>query len=85
MAVSDEAWLLRTLLDESKGESPRAVADAVEALEVPPAELEHLTWNLLAAVQLSDGETSAETRARLLAAEPDEARRRALENCLSKR
>lgn len=83
--VSDEAWLLRTLLDESKGESPRAVADAVEALEVPPEELERLTWNLLAAVQLSDGETSAETRERMLLAETDEARRRALEECLPKK
>ena len=80
--VSDETWLLRALLDESKGESPREVAEAVKALEVPPEELERLTWNLLAAVQLSDGETRGETRARLLAAEPDTSRRAALENCL---
>jgi tetratricopeptide (TPR) repeat protein len=84
MPVSDESWLLRALLDESMGESPREVAEAVKALEVPSEELESLTWNLLAAVQLSDGETRAEVRARLLAAEQDAARRAALENCLPK-
>lgn len=80
--VSDESWLLRTLLDESKGESPCEVAEAVKVLEVAPEELERLTWDLLAAVQLSDGETRGSARERLLAAEQDTSRRTALENCL---
>jgi len=79
---SDEAWLLRSLLEESRGESPREVADAVRSLELPPEELERLTWNLLAAVQLSDAETRAAARTRLISAEPDPARRAALENAL---
>ncbi|MEQ1893689.1 MAG: DNA gyrase C-terminal beta-propeller domain-containing protein, partial [Planctomycetota bacterium] len=37
------------------------------------------------AVQLSDGETRGETRERLLAAEPDSARRAALESCLPRK
>lgn len=80
--LSDDAWFLRSLLEESRGESPREVAEAVRALEVPPEELERLTWNLLAAVQLADGETRAAARARILAAEPDPARRASLEGCL---
>ena len=44
-----------------------------------------LEWNLLAAVQLSDGETRSEARERLLAAEPDTSRRAALENCLPRK
>lgn len=80
--LSDEAWLLRSLLEESRGESPREVAEAVRALELPSEELERLTWNLLAAVQLTDGETRATARTRLLAAEQDPSRRASLESCL---
>jgi len=81
-ALSDEAWLLRSLLEESRGESPREVAEAVRALELPPAELERLTWNLLAAVQLADGETRGAARTRILEGESDPARRASLEGCL---
>jgi tetratricopeptide (TPR) repeat protein len=81
-SLSDEAWLLRSLLEESRGESPRELADAVRALELSHEELERLTWNLLAAVQLADGETRVAARQRLLEAESDPARRASLEGCL---
>jgi len=81
-SLSDEAWLLRSLLEESRGESAREVAEAVRALELPPAELESLTRNLLSAVQLADGETRSTARTRILDAEPDPTRRASLEGCL---
>jgi tetratricopeptide (TPR) repeat protein len=82
--LSDDAWLLRALLREMPGKPSENVVTAFRALEVAPAELADLTRSLLTAVQLVDPETGAETRASLLASEPDEQRRALLERCLSR-
>ncbi|NOT28860.1 MAG: tetratricopeptide repeat protein [Planctomycetes bacterium] len=81
--LSDDAWFLRAILRELPGEPAMNIAAAFQALEVAPAELADLTASLLLSVQLLDSETSAEARAGLLAAEPDERRRAALERCLA--
>jgi len=80
--LSDDAWLLRALLREVRGEPTTSVAATFHALEVGVEELVLLTRNLLIAQQLDDPETAAAARARVLAAVPDETRRTALERCL---
>ena len=82
--LSDDAWLLRALLQELPGEPAENVGATFRAMEVAPEELTALTQTLLMAVQLSDPETKAEAQARLLAAEPDAERRVALERCLAR-
>jgi tetratricopeptide (TPR) repeat protein len=81
-ALSDDGWLLRALLDEMPGAPATEVAATFHALDAPPAELHHLTGNLLTACQLVDPATTDETRARVLSTEPDATRRAALERCL---
>lgn len=81
--LSDDAWFLRAILRELPGEPATDIVAAFQALEVAPAELADLTTSLLLSVQLLDSETSAEARAGLLAAEPDERRRAVLERCLA--
>lgn len=83
--LSDEAWLLRALLQESPGEEIEQVTTYVQALELEPDELAGLTAGLLTALQLVDPETKDAARERLLAAEPDETRRTALEQCLARK
>jgi tetratricopeptide (TPR) repeat protein len=82
--LSDGAWLLRTLLKDLPGESLDEVSRAFRALELAPEDLAKFTRSVLVAVQLVDEETSAETRARLLAAEEDGERRARLERCLAR-
>ncbi len=81
--LSDDAWFLRALLRELPDEASQDIAATFQALEVAPGELQVLTESLLSAVQLLDAETSAAARAELLAREPDENRRAALERCLA--
>ncbi|MSR61843.1 MAG: tetratricopeptide repeat protein [Planctomycetes bacterium] len=80
--LSDDAWLLRALLREVRGEPFVNVAATFRAIEVGLADLALLTQNLLIAQQLDDPETAAEARARVLAGVTDAARRTALERCL---
>jgi hypothetical protein len=82
--LSDDGWLVRALLGEMPGVPALEVAATFQALDVPRAELLHLTASLLTACQLADPATADEARARLLAEEPDPARRVALERCLTK-
>jgi len=82
--LSDDAWLLRALVKELPGEPAENVGATFRALEVAPEELADLTRGLLAALQLDDAETAAQKLAELLAAEPDPARRAALERCLAR-
>lgn len=80
--LSDDAWLLRALLKELRGGSQQEVRTAFRALDVAPAELAQLARVLLVAIQLADGETSADMRAALLEREADGERRFRLERCL---
>ncbi len=82
--LSDDAWLLRALVRELPGGPTENVGATFRALEVAPQELAALTHGLLTALQLDDSETGAEKLADLLAAEPDEQRRVALERCLAR-
>jgi len=82
--LSDDAWLLRALLRENRGEPAASVSAAFRALEVGVDDLSALTRSLLVAQQLADPETAAETKVRALASVADEGRRTALERCLSR-
>jgi len=82
--LSDDAWLLRSLLREMCREPSRDVPSTLRALEVAPAELEALASSLLVAVRLTDSETGAATHRELLEAEPDPRRKALLERCLDR-
>lgn len=80
--LTDDGWLLRALLAEMPGAPATEVAETFQALDAPQEELASLAASLLTACQLVDAATAEETRARVVAREPDTARRAALERCL---
>jgi tetratricopeptide (TPR) repeat protein len=83
--LTDDGWLLRELVKELPDESAKNVGATFRALEVAPMELAALTKALLVALQLDDSETAAQKLAEVLGAEPNPARRAALERCLARR
>lgn len=74
---------LRTLVRQAPPGNRQALTDFVQALGLGPEELADLTAGLLTILELSDVETRASTRERLLADEPDEAHRAELAHYLA--